>query len=131
MPSRIDEAARRLAACGAALALLGVALGAFGAHGLEARLSPADLGTFETAVRYQMYHALGLFGVAWLADRTGRALVVRGGWLLVAGTVVFSGSLYILVLIGAGWLGAVTPAGGLMQLAGWLLILVGTLRKSA
>ena len=133
MPSRIDEAARRLAACGAALALLGVALGAFGAHGLEARLSPADLGTFETAVRYQMYHALGLFGVAWLADRTGHALVVRGGWLLVVrgGTVVFSGSLYILVLIGAGWLGAVTPAGGLMQLAGWLLVLVGSLRESA
>lgn len=130
MPSHIDEAARRLAAGGAALALLGVALGAFGAHGLEARLSPTDLGTFETAVRYQMYHALGLFGVAWLADRTGRALVVRGGWLLVAGTVVFSGTLYLLVLTDARWLGAVTPVGGVMQLAGWLLVLVGSLRRS-
>ncbi len=129
MPSHIDEAARRLAAGGAALALLGVALGAFGAHGLEGRLSPADLGTFETGVRYQMYHALGLLGVAWLADRTLSSLVVRGGGLLVAGTVVFSGTLYLLVLTGVSWLGAVTPVGGVMQLAGWLLVLLGSLRK--
>ena len=127
----MTETARRLAASGAGLAFLGVALGAFGAHGLEARLSPADLGTFETAVRYQMYHALGLFGVAWLADRTGSALVVRGGWLLVAGTAVFSGTLYLLVLSGMRWLGAVTPVGGVMQLAGWLLVLVGAVQRPA
>jgi len=127
----VTGAARKLAASGAALAFTGVALGAFGAHALAGLLSPADLGTFETAVRYQMYHALGLFGVAWLAERGGHPLVVRGGWLLVAGTVVFSGTLYLLVLTGARWLGAVTPIGGVMQLAGWLLVLLGSLRKAA
>ena len=126
----MTAAARKLFASGAALALLGVALGAFGAHGLEARLASAALGTFETAVRYQMYHAVGLFGVAWLADRTDHPLVVRGGWLLVAGTVVFSCTLYLLVLSGASWLGAVTPVGGVMQLAGWALVLLGSVRAS-
>lgn len=121
--------ARALAASGAVLALVGVGLGAFGAHGLEARLSPADLATFETAVRYQMYHALGLLGVAWLHDRSGSALAGRGGWFLVAGTAVFSGSLYVLVLTGARWPGAVTPVGGVMQLAGWSLVVAGLLRK--
>lgn len=121
--------ARALAASGAVLALLGVGLGAFAAHGLEARLSPADLAIFETAVRYQMYHALGLLGVAWLHDRSGSALAGRGGWFLVAGTAVFSGSLYVLVLTGARWLGAVTPVGGVLQLAGWLLVAAALLRK--
>ncbi len=121
--------ARTLAASGAVLALLGVGFGAFGAHVLEARLSPSDLFTFETAVRYQMYHALGLLGVAWLQDRSGSALVGRGGWFLVVGTAVFSGSLYLLVLTGARWLGAVTPAGGVMQLVGWVLVVVGLLRR--
>lgn len=125
----MTRAAQKLAASGAALALAGVALGAFGAHALAEWLSPADLETFETAVRYQMYHALGLLGVAWLADRAGHPLVVRGGWLLVAGTAVFSGTLYLLVLTDTRWLGAVTPVGGVLQLAGWLLVLVGTLRK--
>ena len=120
---------RTLAVSGAVLALSGVGLGAFGAHGLEARLSPADLATFETAVRYQMYHALGLLGVAWLADRFGSPLVGRGGWFLVAGTVVFSGSLYLLVLTDSRWLGAVAPVGGVMQLVGWLLVVVGLLRR--
>ena len=92
---------RTLAASGAILALLGVALGAFGAHALGAHLSPGDLGTFETAVRYQIYHALGLLGVAWLADRFASPLLGRGGWFLVAGTAVFSGSLYVLVLTDA------------------------------
>ena len=120
---------RTLAVSGAVLALSGVGLGAFGAHGLEARLSPVDLATFETAVRYQMYHALGLLGVAWLADRFGSPLVGRGGWFLVAGTVVFSGSLYLLVLTDSRWLGAVAPVGGVMQLVGWLLVVVGLLRR--
>ena len=120
---------RTLAVSGAVLALSGVGLGAFGAHGLEARLSPADLATFETAVWYQMYHALGLLGVAWLADRFGSPLVGRGGWFLVAGTVVFSGSLYLLVLTDSRWLGAVAPVGGVMQLVGWLLVVVGLLRR--
>ena len=123
--------ARAMATSGAALALLGVALGAFGAHALRASLSPGDIEIFETAVRYQMYHAVALFGVAWLATRLAGPLMDWAGWLLVAGTVVFSGSLYLLVLTGTRWLGAITPVGGLMLVAGWLLIVVAILRRGA
>ncbi len=121
--------ARAMAISGAALALLGVALGAFGAHALRASLSPGDIEIFETAVRYQMYHAVALFGVAWLATKLVGPLTDWAGWLLVAGTVVFSGSLYLLVLTGTRWLGAITPVGGLMLVAGWLLVVVALLRR--
>ena len=123
--------ARAMAISGAALALLGVALGAFGAHALRASLSPSDIEIFETAVRYQMYHAVALFGVAWLATKLVDPLTDWAGWLLVAGTVVFSGSLYLLVLTGTRWLGAITPVGGLMLVAGWLLVVVALLRRGA
>ena len=123
--------ARAMATSGAALALLGVALGAFGAHALRASLSPSDIAIFETAVRYQMYHAVALFGVAWLATKLVDPLMDWAGWLLVAGTVVFSGSLYLLVLTGTRWLGAITPVGGLMLVAGWLLVVVALLRRGA
>ncbi len=123
--------ARAMATSGAALALLGVALGAFGAHALRASLSPSDIEIFETAVRYQMYHAVALFGVAWLATKLVDPLMHWAGWLLVAGTVVFSGSLYLLVLTGTRWLGAITPVGGLMLVAGWLLVVVALLRRGA
>ena len=113
------------------MALLGVALGAFGAHALRASLSPSDIEIFETAVRYQMYHAVALFGVAWLATKLVDPLMDWAGWLLVAGTVVFSGSLYLLVLTGTRWLGAITPVGGLMLVAGWLLVVVALLRRGA
>jgi uncharacterized membrane protein YgdD (TMEM256/DUF423 family) len=107
---------------GALSALLAVGAGAFGAHGLRSRLGPDLLAVFETAARYQMYHALGLLAVAWATTRPGGALAVWAGWLFVAGTVVFSGSLYLLALSGLRWLGAVTPIGGLAFLAGWLLL---------
>lgn len=104
---------------GALFAFLGVALGAFAAHGLRERLSPGDLEIFETGVRYQMYHALGLLAAAWVAGRWPGGAATAAGWLFVAGIVVFSGSLYALVLSGLRWLGAVTPLGGLAFLAGW------------
>jgi uncharacterized membrane protein YgdD (TMEM256/DUF423 family) len=107
---------------GAVFAFLGVALGAFGAHALRATLSSADLATFETGVRYQMYHAIGLFVVAWATSRWPGAPVHAAGWLFVAGIVVFSGSLYTLVLTGQRWMGAVTPLGGVCFLAGWALL---------
>ena len=107
---------------------LAVALGAFGAHGLRGRLSPEMLAIFETGVRYQFYHSLGLFLVAWLSDRHPGALVTASGWAFVAGIVVFSGSLYLLSATGVRWLGAVTPLGGLAFLAGWLLVLAATFR---
>ena len=122
--------ARALAASGAALALLAVALGAFGAHALRTRLEPRDLEIFETAVRYQMYHALGLIGIAWLSTRLAGPLTGWAGWLMGAGTLVFSGSLYLLVLTGPRWLGAITPIGGVMLIAGWLLVVVAILRSS-
>lgn len=107
---------------GAVLAMVGVALGAFGAHALRGRLSPEDLSIFETGVRYQMYHALALLFLGWAWTRWPGTLTSAAGWLFVLGICVFSGSLYLLVLTGQRWLGAVTPLGGLAFLAAWALL---------
>lgn len=109
-------------AIGALSAFLAVGAGAFGSHALRARLTPERLATFETGVRYQMYHALALLGVAWAATRWPSGLTTASGWLFVLGTLVFSGSLYLLCLTGKRWLGAITPLGGLALLAGWLCL---------
>jgi uncharacterized membrane protein YgdD (TMEM256/DUF423 family) len=116
-------------ALGSASALVAVAAGAFGAHGLRARLSPDLLGVFETAARYQMYHALALLAVGWAVTRWPGPWPVRAGWLFAVGTLLFSGSLYVLALSGMRWLGAVTPFGGLAFLAGWTCLLLGVLRR--
>ena len=99
----------------------GVALGAFGAHALRDSLSPRDLEIFETAVRYQLIHAVALLGVAaaWARWPDVSGTIAAAGWLLTVGIVVFSGSLYALVLTGVRGLGAVTPLGGVAFLAGW------------
>ena len=110
---------------GALSACIGVALGAFAAHGLKTRLGADLLATFELGVRYQMFHALGLLAVAWAQARWPGAFIVASGWLFVAGTLLFSGSLYLLALWGARWLGPVTPLGGLAFLAGWLCLARG------
>jgi uncharacterized membrane protein YgdD (TMEM256/DUF423 family) len=107
---------------GSASALIAVALGAFGAHGLRARIVPDMLTAFEIGVRYQMYHALALVAVGAIAGRLPAGAVSAAGWLFVAGTVIFSGSLYALALTGHRWLGAVTPLGGLAFLAGWAVL---------
>jgi len=112
---------RRIFAAGSVLAGLGVVFGAFGAHSLRAWLSPEMLGVFETGVRYQMYHALGLLALAWAIGRWPERRLLPVAWLLLAGTVVFSGSLYILVFTGARWIGAITPIGGVTLIAGWVL----------
>lgn len=104
---------------GSASALLGVAAGAFGAHGLRARLAPEMLVVWETAVRYQLVHALALLATAWALTRWPGRPAELAGWLFVAGTLLFSGSLYALSVSGQRWLGAVTPFGGLAFLAGW------------
>jgi uncharacterized membrane protein YgdD (TMEM256/DUF423 family) len=107
---------------------LAVVAGAFGAHGLRGRL-PADLlSAFETGARYQMYHALALLAVALLLERRPSAPLRAAGWCLAGGTVVFSGSLYLLALTGATWWGAVTPLGGIALIAGWGLVAYGLWR---
>lgn len=113
---------RLFTALGAASAFVAVGAGAFGAHGLRARLTPELLAVFETGARYQMYHALALIVVAWATSRWPASSAAAAGWCFVAGTVLFSGSLYALALTGVRWLGAVTPLGGLAFLAGWLLL---------
>jgi len=114
---------------GALFAALGVALGAFGAHALRASLSAADLATFETGVRYQMYHAFGLFVVAWATTQWNAATVQWAGWAFVAGTLVFTGSLYVLVLSGARWMWAITPIGGVAFISGWVLLAWSAIRS--
>lgn len=107
---------------GALSAGLGVAAGAFGAHALRARLEPRLLEVFETAVRYQMYHALALLAAAWLASRVPGSMSTAAGWLFVAGSVIFSGSLYAMVFTGVRALGAITPIGGVCFIAGWVCL---------
>ena len=117
-------------ALGASSAFIGVAAGAFGAHGLKTRITPDMLAVFEVGVRYQMYHAFALIVCAWAATRWPGALVNTSGWLFVAGTIVFSGSLYALSLSGVRWLGAITPLGGLAFLAGWICLAAAALRSA-
>ena len=104
---------------GAVAAFLAVALGAFGAHGLRGRLSPEMLAVFQTGVQYHMSHALALILVSGIMGRMSGWLIQTAGWCFVAGIVFFSGSLYLLAVTGVTVLGAVTPIGGLLFLAGW------------
>ena len=106
---------------------ISVGAGAFGAHALKSRLNSDDLNGFEVAVRYQMYHALALFVVAWAGTRWEAGQFAWSGWLFVAGIVIFSGSLYLLALTGTRWLGAITPIGGVCFLAGWMSLAWGVL----
>jgi len=116
---------KAFALAGALSAFIAVAAGAFGAHALRARL-PADLlAVFETGARYQMYHALALLAVAWASNHWPGTPLRLAGWLFIGGTLLFSGSLYLLALTGARWLGAVTPLGGLLFLAGWAAVAIG------
>jgi uncharacterized membrane protein YgdD (TMEM256/DUF423 family) len=120
---------RLFATLGAVSGLLAVAAGAFGAHALRARLSAELLAAFETGARYQLYHALALLFVAWATTRWPGPPVRAAGWLFVAGTVIFSGSLYVLALTGARGVGAATPVGGLAFLAGWASLALGIWRS--
>ena len=110
---------------GSVNAALAVGLGAFGAHGLRSRLSEDLLSTYQTGVQYHFYHALGLFAVALVASLLpDSALVKWSGWLMLAGILLFSGSLYLLSITGIRWLGAITPLGGVAFISAWLLLAV-------
>ena len=121
---------RRIFAAGSIFAGWGLVFGAFGAHALKASLSPKMLDTFETGIRYQMYHGLGLLALAWAIGRWPERRLAPAAILLIAGTAVFSGSLYLLVLTGARWLGAITPFGGVALIVGWVFVAWRTLANS-
>ncbi len=115
-----DSMDRTFLLLAAVLGFIGVALGAFGAHGLRGRLTPEMLAVFETGVRYQMYHVFALLVVASAIGHLGSArLLVVAGWSFFAGILLFSGSLYALAVTNTTILGAITPIGGLAFLAGW------------
>ena len=109
--------------------LSGVALGAFGSHGLRGSLAPGLLAAWETGVRYQLFHSLALLALALAPAADQHKAVRAAGWALAAGILVFSGSLYLLALTGVGWLGAVAPLGGLSLMAGWGLLAVFAWRR--
>ncbi len=119
---------RTLMMIGALFGAMAVLLGAFGAHGLKGIVTAERLAVFETAVRYQFFHALALLFVGLLAQRSVSSLFGLSGWLFVAGVLIFSGSLYALVLSSSRWLGAITPIGGLAMIAGWLVLAVAIWR---
>ncbi|MGG6297171.1 DUF423 domain-containing protein [Leptolyngbya sp. AN02str] len=122
--------ARVLMAIAAVFGGISVAAGAFGAHALQSKLSDRALEIFETGTRYQMYHALALLLVGLLLTRAeaGQGLLIASGIGFIAGTLVFSGSLYALSLSGIKWLGAITPLGGVGFLVGWGCLAIATLR---
>lgn len=98
----------------------GVILGAFGAHALKARVAPEMLAVWQTAVQYHFWHALALVAIGVLAIHLPSSAPLKwSGWLMMAGIVLFSGSLYVLALTGTKWLGAITPFGGAAWIAGW------------
>jgi uncharacterized membrane protein YgdD (TMEM256/DUF423 family) len=116
-------------AAGGLAALAAVALGAFGAHALKGRVSPEMLVVWHTGVEYHVYHSLGLLAIGLVAIRLPDSALLKGsGWTMLAGILLFSGSLYALALSGERWLGAITPVGGAAFLAAWALFAAAVLR---
>lgn len=110
-------------------ALIAVMLGAFGAHALKSRLSPEMMEIFQTGVQYHFYHALGLLAVGLIAHHLpDSGLLKWSGWLMLAGIIIFSGSLYILSATGIKWLGAITPIGGTAFIIAWILLTMAVLK---
>ena len=140
----IPRVSRLFLMIGALSAAISVAAGAFGAHALRARVEPRLLEVFETAARYQMYHAFALIAVALVLARgngigngitaavlgptPGTGIAVASGWCFVVGTVLFSGSLYAMTFTGIRALGAITPLGGVAFIAGWVCLAVAVMR---
>ena len=123
--------ARTFVMIGAVLMFLGVGAGAFGAHGLASYFArfPELESTYETAVRYHLVHALAILITAWVVNEYGSNFATWAGWLFLAGIILFSGSLYLLVLTQTRWLGAITPLGGVAFLAGWVMIFLAAWRS--
>lgn len=116
---------------GATNAALAVLLGAFGAHSLKARLTTDMMAVYQTGLQYHLFHALGLLAVGLAAKQIGNSVWLRGaGWLMLAGILVFSGSLYLLGITGWKWLGAVTPLGGVSFITAWTLFVVAVVKSA-
>ncbi len=114
---------------GALNAGISVVLGAFGAHGLESKLSAKMMDVYKTGVQYHIFHALGLFVVAFLADKfPNSSLIGAAGWIMFLGIILFSGSLYVLSVTGISKLGIITPFGGLAFIISWVLIIIAILK---
>ncbi len=126
----MNPAARLFLILGAANAALVVILGAFGAHGLKARLGTDMMAIYQTGVQYHMFHALGLLAVGLTLTQLPDSMLLKwSGWLMLAGIVIFSGSLYVLSTTGWKWLGAVTPLGGLSFIAAWVVFVVAAVKS--
>ena len=119
---------RALLAAGAVLGFLGVAAGAFGAHAVRERIPAARLDNWKTAADYQLWHALATIVAGFAAARWESGAAAAAGWCFVAGTLLFSGSLYALALTDRRQLGAITPIGGMLLLVGWVLLIVAAIR---
>lgn len=126
----MSHSAKLLLTIGGANAVLVVILGAFGAHALKERLVPEMMATYQTAIQYHLFHALGLLIIGLLALWFPASAYLRwAGWFMLAGVVLFCGSLYLLSLTGARWLGAITPLGGTAFIAAWVLFCLGVLKS--
>ena len=111
-------------------AMTGIGLGAFGAHGLKNVLSPELLTVYQTGVTYQMWHALGLMGISLIHQQSPESkLIYWAGWLMFMGIILFSGSLYLLVILNLKWIGIITPIGGVSFIMAWVLIAIFATKK--
>ena len=127
----MNPTARLFLILGATNAALAVLLGAFGAHSLKTHLSADMMAVYQTGLQYHLFHALGLLAVGFALKQIGDSAWLRwSGWLMLAGIVIFSGSLYVLSTTGWKWLGAVTPLGGLSFIVAWVLFAVAATRGS-
>ena len=125
----MPPAARVFLILGAVNALLAVLLGAFGAHALKPRLSAELMAVYQTGIHYHLFHALGLLVVGLLATQLPASAPLKwSGWLMLAGIVFFSGSLYALSMSGLRWLGAITPLGGMAFILAWALFVIAVLK---
>jgi len=127
----LSETSRTFIITGAAAGFLSVALGAFGAHGLKQSFSSELMAIYQTAVSYQIYHSLALILIALIFQHQQNKYIKAAGWIMFAGMLIFSGSLYLLTLTDTRWLGAITPIGGTLLLISWLLLGLGVFKKNS
>ena len=113
---------------GACFACLAVVLGAFAAHGLKSKISTEDLAIFETGVRYQMYHSLGLILLGLIGFQTAQDIVLFPATMFIIGIIIFSGTLYLIPLTGLRWLGAIAPIGGTAFILGWSFLIYNLIK---